>query len=256
MARWKSSTWPLYSTSASAPSPPHLFGERDGGCASRPVTPAQSCYLTAVAACGTATQEIGWPGALSELRVARRSAETPVHLAPPDVGALALCRLEVFNRKTVMSWLVPASPARWSSVSVENYRLRQHKWRSAGQWTVAILSTLAWASAAPRFRKLLRALFEHGVIKFRKTARHHCGVFAVWKKNRDQRLVINSDIPHTAFEAADPVALATGQSFSRVNVETNDPIYVSGVDIQVAFYSLGLPELFQDMFALDPVEAW
>ena len=39
-------------------------------------------------------------------------------------------------------------------------------------------------------------------------------------------------------------------------VDANDPIIVSGVDIQVAFYAIGLPEHFQDMFALDPIEAW
>ena len=52
------------------------------------------------------------------------------------------------------------------------------------------------------------------------------------------------------------VALATGQSFAWVSVGTNDPIFVSGVDIQVAFCALGLLEPFQDMFALNPVEAW
>ena len=60
----------------------------------------------------------------------------------------------------------------------------------------------------------------------------------------------------SAFEAADPVALAKGQSFARVDVDTNDPIFVGGVDIHVAFYAAGLAEAFQDLFALDPVEAW
>ena len=41
-----------------------------------------------------------------------------------------------------------------------------------------------------------------------------------------------------------------------VDVDTNDPIFVGGVDIQVAFHAIGLPGAFQDMFALDPIEAW
>ena len=41
-----------------------------------------------------------------------------------------------------------------------------------------------------------------------------------------------------------------------MNVDTNGPMLVSGVDMQVAFYAIELPELFQDMFALDPVGAW
>ena len=89
----------------------------------------------------------------------------------------------------------------------------------------------------PRFWELLRALFEHGAIIFPKKAHHHCGVFAVLK-NVDQRLIIDARIPNTAFEALDLVALATGQSFARVNVDTNDPIFVSGVDIQLAFYAM------------------
>ena len=78
-----------------------------------------------------------------------------------------------------------------------------------------------------------RALCEHGVLKFRKRARHHCGVFAVWKKKGDQRLIIDARIPNTALDAPDPVALNIGRSCARVNVATNDPIFVSAVDIQV-----------------------
>ena len=94
------------------------------------------------------------------------------------------------------------------------------------------------------------------MIQFRTRAPRHCEVFAVWKKNQDQRLIIDGRIPKTAFEAPDPVALGTGQPFARVNVDTNDRIYVSGVDTQKAFNATGLPEPFLDMFALDPVEAW
>ena len=39
-------------------------------------------------------------------------------------------------------------------------------------------------------------------------------------------------------------------------MDTSEPIFVSRVDIQVAFYAIGLPEPFQDIFALDSVETW
>ena len=67
---------------------------------------------------------------------------------------------------------------------------------------------------------------------------------------------LSTRIPNNSFEAPDPVALATGQSFALMEVGANDPIFVIGADIQVAFYATGLPEPFQDMFALDSVEAW
>ena len=77
----------------------------------------------------------------------------------------------------------------------------------------------------------------------KKEARRHCGVFfTIWKWYRDQRLIIDVCIPNTAFEAPDPVALATGQSFSSVKVYTNEPVFVSGVDIQVVFNATGLLE--------------
>ena len=46
-----------------------------------------------------------------------------------------------------------------------------------------------------------------------------------------------------------------GQSFAQVNVDTNDPIFLSGVDTQVVFYAMGIPEAFRDVFAFDPIEA-
>ena len=132
---------------------------------------------------------------------------------------------------------------------------RQRKWRLSGAVDYHEGVDPRVGKCRPRCRELWRALFKHGVIKFRRTARHHCGVFAVWNKNRDRHL-IDARIPNTAFELPDPVALATGQSFARVSVDTNDPIYVCGVDMQVAFHTMGLLEPFQDLLALDQVEAW
>ena len=68
----------------------------------------------------------------------------------------------------------------------------------------------------------------------------------------DQRLIIDARFPNTALEALGLAAFVTRQSFARVNVDTNDPIFASGVDIQVAFYSIGPTEVF----APDPIEAW
>ena len=87
----------------------------------------------------------------------------------------------------------------------------------------------------PRYRELLRVFLRALCDKISKTARHHCGVFTVRKKNRDQRIIIDARIPNTAFEARDLVALATGQSFAWISVDTKDPIFVGGVDLQVAF---------------------
>ena len=207
-------------------------------------------------ACGTVARGIGCPGALSELRVAQGYTDTPVHLAPQDVGALTLLPRGFLPRGALTSLWVPDSLARQSGVSVQSGCQRQRKWKLSGAVSCRKSVSTLVGKCRPRYRELLRALFEHGVIKFRKKAHHHCAVFAVWRKSGDQRLAINARIPNTAFEAPDPVALATGQSFARVNMDTNDPIFVSGVDMRVAFYAMRPLEAFQDMFALDPVEAW
>ena len=39
-------------------------------------------------------------------------------------------------------------------------------------------------------------------------------------------------------------ALATGHSFALINVDANEPIFLSGVDIQVAFYAVDCPIFF------------
>ena len=55
----------------------------------RSVVFPQSCGRRCVP-CGTAPEGLDGPGALSELRVARGYTDTPVQLAPLDVGALVL----------------------------------------------------------------------------------------------------------------------------------------------------------------------
>ena len=86
---------------------------------------------------------LGGPGALSELRVARGYTDMAVHLALLDVGAL---------------------PRAASKLSTEGLRMRVGKCR-------------------PRYWELLRALFEHGVVKFRNAVRRHCESLLSGKKN-------------------------------------------------------------------------
>ena len=120
---------------------------------SLPVTVAQSCSLKAVADAvahaGPVPEGIGWPGAISELRVARGYTDTPVHLAPLDVGALGLP-----SRGALTSWWVPVSLSRLSKVEA--------------QWSSGLSQGYVDPRVGKCHRELLRALLAHGVIKFRK----------------------------------------------------------------------------------------
>ena len=89
-----------------------LAGSRQAQAAAHPATLAQSCSVAdAVAHVGPPPEGLHGPRALSGLRVARGHTDTHVHLAPLDVGALALPPV-VFSRGALTSWWVPVSLAR------------------------------------------------------------------------------------------------------------------------------------------------
>ena len=106
VARRISGSWPFHSTSVSTPSQPCFHGERGGRCSQFvgeepsgsgrfPSSPSGSvvfpqCCGRCCGACGTAAPGIGWPRTLFGASGARGYTDTPVHLAPLDVGALAL----------------------------------------------------------------------------------------------------------------------------------------------------------------------
>ena len=165
--------------------------------------------------------------------------------------ALWLCHPLAPSRRTLKSWWVPVSPARSSKVAAKG----RASGSSAGRWPAARVCRPSCGQVPPAIGELLRGLFEPGMIKFRKWPVITLESFPCGKR-LETKLIIDARIPNMAFEASDLVALATGQSFARVNVDSNEPIFVGGVDIQVALYAKGLPEDFQKMFALDPIEAW
>ena len=105
--------------------------------------------------------------------------------------ALWPCALVVFSRGAFTSWKVPVSLARSSSVSVQSCSQRQRRWK------LSVDCCKGMSTLRRRERELLRALFEHGVIKFPKKASHYCGFFAVWKQHGDQRIIIDARIPDT-----------------------------------------------------------
>ena len=114
----------------------------------------QSCSVQAVADAvahaGPPPEGLDGPGALSELRVARGYMDTPVHLAPLDVGALALPPRGLQRRS--LDELVGRSFAREIVLRL-SAKLLPKAAQVETQWdrTVAYhegMSTLVWASAA------------------------------------------------------------------------------------------------------------
>ena len=86
-----------------------------------------------------------------------------------------------------------------------------------------------------------RKLFDAGLVEFRKGCKQQVGAFAVWKKSGKQRLVIDSRLANLHFTVPEKVALCTGSSFARLEVDPGPPVEVGGVDISDAFYQIELP---------------
>ena len=93
-----------------------------------------------------------------------------------------------------------------------------------------------------KYLALLRRLHSRGIIRYGCDARGKVGCFTVRKKNGDQRLVIDCRRTNAHFGPPKHVNLATGASFGEICVDESGPIWIGGVDIEVAFYAIGLPE--------------
>ena len=100
-----------------------------------------------------------------------------------------------------------------------------------------------------------RKLFDAGLVEFRKGCKQQVGAFAVWKKSGKQRLVIDSRLANLHFTVPEKVALCTGSSFARLEVDPGPPVEVGGVDISVAFYQIELPASLRGFFGLSRIRA-
>eukprot|EP00435_Cladocopium_sp_Y103_P040424 s562_g11.t1 len=100
-----------------------------------------------------------------------------------------------------------------------------------------------------------RKLFEAGLVEFRKGCKQQVGAFAVWKKSGKQRLVIDSRLANLHFTVPEKVALCTGSSFARLEVDPGPAVEVGGVDISDAFYQIELPASLRGFFGLSRIRA-
>eukprot|EP00435_Cladocopium_sp_Y103_P028683 s382_g7.t1 len=110
-------------------------------------------------------------------------------------------------------------------------------------------------SCRGEYVSFVQQLDDANLIEFRTEVREHVGVFTVWKKSGKQRLIVDARLSNLWFDSPEPVSLATGSSFALIEVDSGPPIHLGGVDIADAFYHIGLPEEFRDLFSLKPLRA-
>jgi hypothetical protein len=106
-----------------------------------------------------------------------------------------------------------------------------------------------------KYARLIRKLFDSGIIEFRRSCREQVGVFTVWKKSGAQRLVVDARLVNEWFSAPEHVQLATGSTFGNIEVDDGPPVCLGGVDIKDAFYQFELPEELRDLFGLPAILA-
>ncbi|CAK0816959.1 unnamed protein product, partial [Prorocentrum cordatum] len=81
------------------------------------------------------------------------------------------------------------------------------------------------------------------------------GLFTVWKKDGRQRLVIDCRGSNFRFGEPDKTSLASGGSFSSIELAPGEVLWTAGVDIADAFYNMGLPPELRHLFALPRLRA-
>ncbi|CAK0810560.1 unnamed protein product, partial [Prorocentrum cordatum] len=80
------------------------------------------------------------------------------------------------------------------------------------------------------------------------------GLFTVWKKDGRQRLVIDCRGSNLHFAEPNKTSLASGASFSRMELQEGEQLWTGGVDI-AEFYNMGLPCELRRYFALPRLRA-
>jgi len=96
-------------------------------------------------------------------------------------------------------------------------------------------------------------LFSRKMIRFKKHARLIVTPFSVTKKDGNLRLVLDCRATNRLFAPSPDIALAAGFSYASLELPAGENLYVSQSDLKDYFYSLGLPEELQDLFALPRV---
>ena len=236
-------------------------GTEDGGsfedAIGRPTAAQALCHdrlCEAVRSVGKPPPDLDGPGAFNELRARQGYVGEPATLAPLSVDLVSLPRSG-------------SSPSPLEKILGDGARYVERVLTAklfdrarAGDNIAASGLKVPYYDPHIKHNKriycdLVRRLHQAGVVEYRRSCREHVGVFTVWKKNGKQRLVVDARFTNCWFDAPEGVRLATGSSFSNIEVDGGPPIALGGVDIADAFYQIELPANLRDLFGLLPVRA-
>ena len=213
-----------------------------------------SRFHDAVRQLGKPPSDISGPGALRELQGSCGYSGEPASLASfrEDLISLPSVGGSPSSIETIVG------PAAENILKVLRDRCRSRDAAAAAKGEVGLKAPYmdpVLKRSKSSYVKFLQRLHASQLIEFRTQAREHVGLFCIWKKSGRQRLIVDARLSNQWFDPPMKVELATGSSFTQIEVDPGPCIEVGGVDIADCFYNILLPEEFRDLFALPPVTA-
>lgn len=203
---------------------------------------------------GKPPAELSGQGALDELRATAGYTGEPVTLAPLDTSLVSLPPKG--SSAATMSMIFGGEAESFSQrltrkLSAEGDVLRR---KSESEVKRPYLDP-SLRECPRKYAEFCRRLHGCGLTEYHEDYKEQVGAFAVWKKSGKQRLVIDARLANMHFEKPEKVQLATGSTFSRVEVGPGPEVEVGEVDISDAFYHIELMPCLRPYFALEGVKA-
>ena len=193
-----------------------------------------SRFHDAVRQLGKPPSDISGPGALRELQGSCGYSGEPASLASfrEDLISLPSVGGSPSSIETIVG------PAAENILTVLRDRCRSRDAAAAAKGEVGLKAPYmdpVLKRSKSSYVKFLQRLHASQLIEFRTQAREHVGLFCVWKKSGRQRLIVDARLSNQWFDPPMKVELATGSSFTQIEVDPGPCIEVGGVDIADCF---------------------
>ena len=106
-----------------------------------------------------------------------------------------------------------------------------------------------------KYHRFVKMLWERGMLDASFDVVSSIGVFAVSKKGKKQRMVLDCRITNEFFGPAPRTSLPTAGAFCNISVPPDNRLHCFQFDLENAFYQLELPRAWRKWFALPEVPA-
>ena len=104
------------------------------------------------------------------------------------------------------------------------------------------------------FHQFIADLFFSNLLGFTNTPTDIVTPFFVEKRGKASiRLVFDCRVPNRRFRQSPPMEMSSGTSWSRLELQPHQKLYIGQCDIKDCFYNISIPDLLGEFFSLPPV---